>query len=605
MATTSPNTRLENQILHFSKQKKWDKVESLWPQLVDDLSANPKFYAILAASMVKQEKAEDLRAWVMLLVEACQTLEDNRTLIQVARGVLRALPEFEELRDPLVSALRVHYNSDPRTEEYIEVSGLGREDGLDAPLRKFLQYVKCAENEVFQHVEWGEGVVERLDLDVGRVHLRFTKGGSKSFSFSGVNEFLKKMPRSHLFAQRLLAPERLATRAQEQPVAFLKYCLKCLGAGASRAELKDNLTVGVFDTRQWNLWWAKNRDLFRFDPYIAFSGSMGNARLELRSEPKSFHEEILKEFRQAEVFSREYALLSDVLKVRETQPVPEDVASGLIAALDAKYRQCEDGAVARRIEYLYLMQDLRDGLGATSTALDGVSTDALILSTDNPGETVCSLSIPDNQMRAARQLKASHAERWPEVAEELFLAAPTRLGQWVLRDAIDEGQLAMASHMAEQLLHRPYENPDLFLWLVRAARDGKLPELEIDVPAELLLSAVLEVIDEASRRIGLEDGDSTRLRGLITRLQNFLMEHHFAVMIDVFEACEPDDARRRYQALMDNNALTEGFKVALDQILRSIRRDLDEEGSAAGGVPREHLVTAASFEARQAVFQDI
>jgi len=36
-------TRLENQILHFSKAKKWDKIEALWPQLTEDPFDSPEF----------------------------------------------------------------------------------------------------------------------------------------------------------------------------------------------------------------------------------------------------------------------------------------------------------------------------------------------------------------------------------------------------------------------------------------------------------------------------------------------------------------------------------------------------------------------------------
>jgi hypothetical protein len=52
------------------------------------------------------------------------------------------------------------------------------------------------------------------------VTLDFTKGGEKSFSFSGVNDFLKKIPRNHLIAQRLLAPQKLAQRAETSRLSF-------------------------------------------------------------------------------------------------------------------------------------------------------------------------------------------------------------------------------------------------------------------------------------------------------------------------------------------------------------------------------------------------
>jgi hypothetical protein len=314
-------TRLENQILHFSKAKKWDKIEALWPQLTEDPFDSPEFYTHLGQAMVKEGKADDLKVWIMLVVGACQEKGAHKTLLQICRGVLRALSEFDDLRQPLLTTLRELYKKAPRLEEYIEACGLTREEGLYRPLLRFLQYIKCSEGEVFQHAEWGEGVIRTLDLQEGRVTLDFTKGGEKSFSFSGVNDFLKKIPRNHLIAQRLLAPQKLAQRAEDEPVEFLKYCLKCLGGKTTRGELKEHLTQGIFDNRKWNNWWSRNRDAFRFDPYIGFRGNPSNAQLELRTEPKSFHEEMVQAFSKRRVLPP-YSLLTDLLKTHEAQRSP-------------------------------------------------------------------------------------------------------------------------------------------------------------------------------------------------------------------------------------------------------------------------------------------
>lgn len=614
-------TRLENQILHFSKMRKWDKVEGLWPELLKEPIENPKFYSTLIAEMVQDGKTTEARSWLMPVIEVCQTLEQNTLVVQIARGALAALPQFDELRKPVTSALEALYAKTPRLREFLDVSGMAHDEDLNKALRRFLQFLKCAEGEVFQHAEWGEGVVTRLDITENRVHLKFTKGGEKSFSFGGVNEYLKKIPRSHLLAKRLLRPEKLLQEAQKDPVAFIKDCLKSLGGSASRSDLKDHLTVGVFDTRSWNAWWSKNRDLLRFDPYIALTGSATNPKLELRTEPKSLHEEILTELDHTDNPVRETSLLGGMLKMGETAHLKPEAGREILARLEGKFARRRADDAAGRLEYLFLMAAVRDVLGVSCPTLDAHSPEAFLLASPQAVETMCRLQVPEHQVQAAQFLKQARGERWTEAAEELFLAAPMRLGQWLIRDLIAQGAGAapasaapgaeggeaprrpidVASHMAEQLLHRPYENPELFLWLARAVRDGKMPELHVEVPAEVMLSASLDVIEDCAKRMGIDETEESALRGQMSKFQNFLMENHFALATQVFETLDTEAARHRYQELMNNHALGERFKLALDQVLRGVRRDLDEGQSDEDPTRTqgEHLVTAAAFKKRQ------
>ncbi|HUT25418.1 MAG TPA: GreA/GreB family elongation factor [Sumerlaeia bacterium] len=593
------NSRLENQILHFSKLKKWDKVGALWPQVVENPPENAGFYATVATRLVKADKAGDLRAWILLLAEACATLEQHRLLIRLCQGALHALPEFEELRPYLIDALRARYRRQPRLEEYLEESGLHHEAALSKPLNRFLQFISCSEGEVFRHGDWGEGKVVVLDPARERVTIAFLRHGEKSFSFSGVREFLQKIPRSHLLAQRVLEPKRLAERAESDPVEFARFCLAGLGGAATRGELKEALLEGVFDSRQWNSWWNRNRDRLRLDPYIGFSGPAGNPRMELRSEPKSFHEEMCSELARAQSFARRYVVVTDILRMHETEPVPAEVAAKILDRLRASLGLCDGKDVAQQIECLCLIEDLRTCLPDSCVA-GPTDPDAreVLAGADDPVEVVCAVSTFEYQTRMADHLRQSAPERWPERAEEIFLNGPAHLGQWVLRELIEGGDPHAASHLAEQLLHRPYENPDLFLWLSRSIREGKWPDLEVDVPAEMLAWATLDLIEDCHLRLEREDGDSASIRGMKVRLGNLLMENHHAILREAFEPLDTEEARRRYAALMAHPALSESFKLSLDHALRALRRDLDETSGGAEG-EGEFLVTAKAFEEKQ------
>jgi hypothetical protein len=296
---------------------------------------------------------------------------------------------------------------------------------------------------------------------------------------------------------------------------------------------------------------------------------------------------------RSEEFSRQYSLLTDLLKTHEAQPIPEPLARQLVAALELKVRSCQPVETVQQIEYLYLLQDAHDTFKTGSSLLEEMRPESLLQPDDGATDLICALTVADHQLRAAQSLKQVAPEKWTELAETLFLSAPMRLSQWILRDMIDEGHLETASHMAEQLLHRPYENPELFLWIARAVRDGKFPQLHVDAHETMLFDAVIEFIEDTHKRIDHDDPESSSFRTVINRFQNFLMDNHYEMLVRVFESYEQSEARSRYQALMGSAALSDSFKMALDQVLRSVRRDLDETSDDSSTGQGEHLVTQA------------
>ncbi|NQU44329.1 GreA/GreB family elongation factor [bacterium] len=594
-------SRLENQILHFSSQDKWDKVHGLWPQIVDSPPESPRFYAALAKRATQAEKTPDFKAWILLLAESLEGKDNPRHIVQVCRGVLHVVPLFEELRQPLLDAIRSQYEQHSHLQMYLEASGLLHEPELYDPLNRFLQFVQNSEGQVFRHDHWGAGVVTQLDINERRVFIRFQDDGEKSFSFQGVKEFLKRLPLSHFLSQRLLNPEALKRKAQQTPVEFLKYCLKHLPTPMNRADLKEVLLQGIFDQKEWNSWWARNRDLFRFDPYIGFTGSVANPKLELRDEPKSYHEEVLADFRRADNFARQYALTMEMLKNREAEPIPTDAARTIFKRLQDDLGQTKGDNLAQRIQYLYLIDDLCQAVSELPAA-EGPSPASLLLATPQPAEIIGAISIFDYQVRAGRQLRESAPESWPDRAEHLFLSAPVRLAQWVLREMIDSGDIDHAAHMAEQMLHRPYENPETYLWMVRAYRENKFPEIPIEVAIRDLFDATLDLINECQLRVNREDSESGRLRGLKSRLENLLLENHQAMIIEVFTEFENEETRTRHSTIMNNPALSKNFRLAFDSAARTICFDLE---GADGGESAEHFVTAGSLETRQKEYQHI
>jgi transcription elongation factor GreA len=597
-------TRLQNQILHFTKLKQWDKVESRWSELAETPPNDVKFYATVAQRLVQCDRRADVENWWKLLIESCRTLDENKAIIQACRGALHAVPDLESLREPLIDAINLQYADLERRAEYIRISGLEHEKNLKDALNRFLQMHFCSEGEVFQHNEWGIGKVINVDLEGNRAIIEFPSHGKKDFTFEGIREFLKKISRSHFLAMRLLCPEELVKQSDADPVEFLKKVLRDIGGSIIQSELKALLLDGVFQERQWNSWWNKHREKFRLDSLIGFSGGAGNIRLELRAEPKAFHDEMVMDFQRAESFSRRYSILSDLSKRTKSEPMPDEVGNRLLAHLKMHLSEIkhDEENLSERLDILYLMEDLADAFPTLAPQIPEHTIDRLRAAED-PIRAICGIGNPDYQIRAACCLRDMFEDRWPVHAQSLCIRGPVRLGQWLLRYMTDNELKEVAIHVGDQILHHPALNTDLFLWFVRAVRGGKWPELGLDISPVLLLDGIIEQIEDAHRRILHEEPNLPAIRGLHSRLLNLLTEDHMAMVTEAFETFETDVLRERFAELMKSASVTPAFKIAADQAIRMVRHDLDS--STEKKDDDSFLVTEASLKQRQIEYNHI
>jgi transcription elongation factor GreA len=156
------------------------------------------------------------------------------------------------------------------------------------------------------------------------------------------------------------------------------------------------------------------------------------------------------------------------------------------------------------------------------------------------------------------------------------------------------------------MIHRPDENPELFLWMVRTLREGKWPELPVEIAPQLLFDAVMEIIQTCTVQIAHEVIDVAKYRGIKSRFENLLTENRQALIAEAFQELELEDARRRHADVMDNPGLNEAFKLAFDNAVRSVCYNLDtDDNSASSTESNEHFVTKNSFESRQKEYQQI
>src|SRR5690606_7432997 len=130
----------------------------------------------------------------------------------------------------------------------IAQSGLERGAPLVEGCQRLRQWLRLAPGEVYQHLEWGEGVVREVDPATGTIILDFPAHPGRKMTVKGVQRFLKYLDPAHFLARKAREPQTLARLAEDDPAALIREALAgAEGKSLKQGELKAQLTSGIIE----------------------------------------------------------------------------------------------------------------------------------------------------------------------------------------------------------------------------------------------------------------------------------------------------------------------------------------------------------------------
>jgi transcription elongation factor GreA len=611
MANPSAELQLAKELLDLTKAGNTEALQKLWLERLDEIPAKSGFFKEWMTQILRIKAKDEAEELSVTLVERQLAGSKWNAAMRTLVAVIPYYAQSDRLRAALLTAIDGFYAKVENRERLLALSGLAEDTALAEGFRVFREWVQVTPGQVFQHYDWGEGIVKELDIDDKSVIINFPKEPNKRMKIEGVRKFLKFIDGKHFLARRALEPEVLIELSEQDPAGLIK-----LAVGSTeekelkQADLKALLTPSLIPAVGWNTWWGKAREALKADAFIDFdSGGGARTPIRLREKPRTVEDELREQFFAKSTTTAEQG---EMIRRLARGPKPADVNPALLQKmaqrLNEVYRLIGEEYPAQRLEVAYMLADLK-GLSPAITAPD---PEALLASIEDY-QPLAEIENVDYAIKAVTALLARDGEAGCEQAARLLPTVPVKLAQAIWKALGTERHADLAVRFIEQLLASPLTNPDTYAWAVRSALDGSWKHLEDYFPAAALVPELVDYIEDWDRQVKDRKGsrdEQAAAKSLTTRMRTLLGANKFAHVGEAVESMNIDAINRLRHKIQTNDSLPSTFKSGVERVILLTRRDLDEEvPSAAGVAPAaasdELLCTAKMYQQKMAELRDL
>lgn len=574
--------QLLKQFQELAKAKDLDAIESLWIEQLPLLPTKPVFYKAWLKIM-KSAKAMD-RAEMLLGMQLDELIKQNKWKAAM-RVLLATIPSFQRsdiLRPQLITAMRGFYEDlGDYFDVFLRLSKLEQDESLVNGFKSFRDWVRLTPGQVYQHYDWGEGVIQELDLDSRKVRLAFPSEPNKEMTVEGVRKFLRFVEPGSFLARRTKSPDELRELSDRDPAEVVRLALSSQEDRTLRqSDLKDLMINGVLSPKQWNAWWGRARDVLRVDPYIDIDTTGGaRATIRLRKRAYTFGDEVRDTFLKNEGTVADRAeLIRRIARHREDQSVTEELIAQLSEHVLMEFEAMEAEHVASRLERIYLLEDLEQAVGKLPLQ---TPDPAPLIGNIHDYNLLFEMEHVDYAARALTALLKRDREEGFQSAINLLPNAPLRLAQAIWNSLDKEHQVDHAMGALQVLFDHPIRNVDTYLWALKSTLDGSWPHMEEYFPASAMVPELLEEMGSWHQVSGdeLTSKDQTSAaKTLLSRCRTMLQADKFDLVAKAVEEIPRETALRVRRLVQNHDALSDSFKSQAERVILLTRRDLEEEG---------------------------
>ncbi|MBN1515347.1 GreA/GreB family elongation factor [Candidatus Sumerlaeota bacterium] len=567
----------EKLIIDMIKRRQHDKAETVWLNYCEKPGRNMQFYMQLVKLLAKSKNNRRLNEFGGLVVSNMIKEGDYRSAIRVGRLFIKGLNAECAFLPQIVECVRKLNEKRPRLDEYIQLSKLEEDNDTNAALNRLDVLLYNDEGEVFAHDVSGIGVITVNDTQERKVLIEFENGETKEFNYDGVRQFLYKYPAGHFHALRMKNKDKLKKIALSRPLDFMRIVLRSHDKEIRLDELKELLTHRFLKASEWQKWWRDSRDALMLDPYIEFTGGARGA-FKLRETPRELDEELAQRFRKTSDSNSRLSIIKEAHK----QFNGDEKLNRLIALCEEVLREDfqiaqgdGDERAVQRIELAFLWEDLHAGTGEPIPGFDP------FMELSDPGKAskrAMTMSSYDHQTRVLERFAAYHQEEqaWTRYFAKILSNASPRLATWIIKQLDDAGEKDLLHNTVERIVSNPAENPEMCIWAMKQAYDGKWDSFyQLEFP-HIRIMDLMEVMRDLYNLADQTPELSSRLRGTIAKVRNFLWDGHCKFMMDAIDGIPVDDARKLRNMIRNHPALNEHFVSEAMAAFRKVRDDLIE-----------------------------
>ena len=599
------NKEQQERILSAINSKRWTQVDELWAELADEGPKPLAFHQPLIDTLVKkQQHPEKIVQLYSRLVDALLQKEQGESALEICEYILMRADNPEWLRIPLARAVRLaHLGSlGERIHQIIQESRIDEEA---TPVRKAHQKIQdllgATKGQVYRHGTWGLGVVRELDIDRNRVVLDFQTARGKEMTLEGVRNFLTRIPKDHIHALMATDPDGLREMAKTQPAEVIRTALRSNKGRMKVADLKKVLTTRFMDENEYKSFWNNARKAIKLDPWIDQTGTGVHAELVLRSEPRTFFDEIIGQLIVAKTAADRREILRDV---RRHGNDAEMTADDRKALYQLYLKPLADGTLAtpsERLNHALLHVEFSDLFPDQDNP---VNIDEILLNGDVL-ELLRSIDVPDMKRNALEHIMALYPDSWRETFAEAMIDLDPRTAAWVEKELKGKEGEHFRQVAIENILAKPDANPELFGWAARNVLEGRWKHLGDAVTPIMIIEELLSLLSEFEDKIRAtsDTDEQASLKNSATKLRTLLNENNGKYVKEAAKKGSVEESRRVLNMIRLHDGLSNQLKHHLESILlnehtelRKISKFEEEEEKKK---PSYHYTTRLSLDRKR------
>jgi transcription elongation GreA/GreB family factor len=606
MATGTQNNQqqLGELLLELARGAQIEQVSEKWMAQLAAVPTAPAFFKDWLKAMKKANATDQALELIVLLLEDRCDQGKAKPALRVLLTVLPSFPTADVLR-PILKKVLQAYEGDaiPELDALLEAAGIASRPNLVEVYQAYRELTKLAPGQVWQHYDWGVGVITDLDLAAQKVTLLFPNDVSKVMTVDGVRNFLKFIEPTHIIARRVKEPETLRKLADTDPAALVREALECQpDSQIKQSDLKVLFTDNFFSPEEWNSWWSKAREALKLDSLIDFDTTGGaRALIRLRDKPRTFEQEIEEVFFSGDAtLSVKSELIRQLSKRNENLPAP--LVERMSKRLSDDWKLAD--TPAQRLEITYMLDDLASATSAKVHTED----DAPILAEMLDYTALCEIDNVEYGIRALTKLLERDGDDGCRQAAELLPKAPIKLAQAIWKSLDQEHHIDLALAALQRLLERSLENPETYVWAVRAIIERTWEHVAEFFPIGGIVTDLLDELERWQKLATEKRGETAAAaKTVLTRVRGLLQADKFDAISRAVLELTRDGANRLRRQIQINTALPEAFKSQAERYILLTRKDLEDVSATSNVSSAEdlHLCTARSYGEKTAELRDI
>ena len=435
------------------QQKKFEDLESLWMNQIDNDPSDVDSFLHIAKSLRKAEQRTQSDTLLGLLADSLKERQLWHQRLQVLKEIGRLSKHPATLRPQIEEALRKSAGTHKSFARAFQFANFG--DPQSNPVEraeKIETWLNYDEGECFFMTGRGAGCVTELNPELGICRLDFEKDKRVAVPLGAAAKFLTKLPEGHILREKFSDPEGLKALAKKSPSEFLGKLLQSFGRPMVMAEVRDAV-IGIVDEAKWNSWWTAARK----NPQVVTSGSGAKATYAFAGSASDAETVIRRDFERADVKTK-------LELARKHSGRSKELADAFSTALAIEAGKLARTDAATAWQILTTLEGLP---GSYSAPIDPKS----LLGGAMASRTIAAIGDKSLREKALGQVREAHPE-WPKVFGEMFfLDQEPRILTAIMSALEDAGQTEIRDRLIDETVRYPRRHPHAFYWYVKRLND--------------------------------------------------------------------------------------------------------------------------------------